>query len=361
MKHVLRILIIALAALGISVAASSAASPQGQPAGGQSAGTQPAAQQQAAQQPPLTLEEVIRLVKKNKKHLEKITPEISSRGVDFEMTPEIQQKLLDAKATPEFVAAVKNQGPSERAIMAAAAASGTNAPPEQFAAYEQTIVNELDPDRKIQAVNDFAQKYPDSPLLTYAYDFAMDAELQKGDVKGIISYGEKSLALKADNLGSLMMMVYALPLPQALENDPNPDAKLEEAEKDAGKALELIDKLTKANGETDEAFQKRKAGYLENVHAGLGMVHFQRAMGGLMGVDQQELAKAEDQYKQAVAAAPNPSPENYFRLGEVCQFEKKYADAIQAFSKVSELSQDNPALKNLADQRIAQLKSALKK
>jgi tetratricopeptide (TPR) repeat protein len=360
MKNVLRIFIIAMAALGISVPARSAAFPQGQPAGQQAAGEKAGAQPAAQQQPPLTLKEVIHLVKKNKKDLQKISPEVVSRGVDFDMTPEIEGKLKDAGATPEFVANVKNLGPAARAAMAASGGGKGIAPPEQSQAFQQTIENELDPDRKIQAVNDFAQKYPDSPLLTYAYFLAQGAELQKGNLSQVINFGEKSLALKPDNLGTLLMMVYALPLPQSLQNDPNPDAKLNEAEKDAQKALDLVNALTKANGEADEAFQKRKSEYLENIHASLGMVHFQRAMGGLAGVDQQELAKAEDQYKQAVAAAPDPNPENYFRLGEVCEQENKVDDAIQAFTKVSELSQDNPALKNLADRRIAELKSKKK-
>jgi tetratricopeptide (TPR) repeat protein len=356
MKHILRIFVITIAALGISVAASSAAFAQGQPAGGQSAGAQPTAQQQP-KQPPLTLKEVIHLVKKNKKHLETISPEVVSRGVDFDMTPEIQEQLLKAGATPEFVANVKNLGPTARAEMAASGAGAVS--PEESQAF-QAIQNELDPDRKIQEVSNYAAKYPNSPLLTYVYFLAEGAELQKNDVNAVLSYGEKSLALKPDNLNTLMLMTKLLPTPQSLQNDPNPDGKLDEAEKYGQKALELVNALTKVPTETDEAFANRKGHYLEGIHSGLAMVHFQRAMEGLAGVDQEELAKAESEYRAAIAAASDPSPEDYFRLGEVCGHENKIDDAIQAFTKVSEMSQDSPALKNLADQKIAALKSKKK-
>jgi tetratricopeptide (TPR) repeat protein len=347
MEKIHRILLTAVLVTGIVLPVQSVASQQAQPAGNQAAGTQPAEKQQ----PPLTLKEVIHLVKKNKKHLEKISPEIVSRGVDFDLTAEISQQLTKAGATPDFIANIQNLGPTARAQMASHGA----VPPEQGQAF-RAIENELDPDRKIQLVDDFASKYPDSALLTYAYFLAQGAALQKGDIKSVINYGEKSLALKADNFSTLIMMTKILPLPQSIENDPNPDTKLDEAEKDGHKALELMDTIKKGPNETDEDFQARKNIYLENIHSGLAMVHLQRAMEGLAGIDQEELGKAESEYRQAISASASPNAEDYFRLGEVCGFENKVDDAIQAYTKASQLSTDNPALKNLADQRVSDLK-----
>jgi tetratricopeptide (TPR) repeat protein len=351
MKNAMRILPLAVLALAIGLAARPAPIPQAQPAGAQPA---------ANQQPPLTEKEVIQLVKKNKKDLQAISSELVNRGVAFDMTPEIQEKLTKAGATPDFIANVKNLGPTARAANAASAATSASVAPEESQAF-QAIRNELDPNRKIQFVDDFAAKYPNSTLLTYAYFLAQGAALQKNDISAVISYGEKSLALKPDNFNALMVMAKILPLPQSLQNEANPDTKLNEAEKDGQKALELVNTLEKPASETDEAFQKRKSEYLENIHSGLAMVHFQRAMGGLAGVDQQELAKAEAEYKLAVAAVPDPNPEDYFRLGEVCEYENKDDDAVQAFNKVSQMSLDNPMLKNLADQKIAQIKNKKKK
>ncbi|MGE5326945.1 MAG: tetratricopeptide repeat protein [Deltaproteobacteria bacterium] len=321
---------------------------------GQQPAAQTTAQAEAPKQPPFTEKEVVQLVKKNKKHLQEILPELTARGVAFDMTPQIQQELLKAGATPDFVANVQNLGPTARAQVAAAAGKGSR-PPEEVQAF-QAVQNELDMDRKIQEANDFVTKYPDSPLLTYVYFLAQSASLQKGDLQGVLSYGEKSLAANPDNLNALMLMAKFLPQPQALKDEVNPEKKLAEAEQDGEKALVLVGKLEKMPDESDEAFTKRKGNYLEAIHSGLALVHLQRGIGGLAGVDQAELAKAEEEYKAALANAANPDPQDYFRLGEVLARQNKKDEAIQAFTKAGDLSTDSPQLKALADQQIAKLK-----
>ena len=143
--------------------------------GGQQPAAQPTAQQPAqpaaAKQPPMTEKEVVQLVKKNKKNLQAIISDITNRGVAFEMTAEIQDQLTKAGATPEFISNLKNLGPTARSQMAAATAGKPTVPGEEMTAF-QAIQNELDPDRKVQEVNDFAGKYPNSALLTYAYFLA---------------------------------------------------------------------------------------------------------------------------------------------------------------------------------------------
>ena len=322
------------------------------PGGGQQGGQPPAAS--AQQQPPLTEKEVHDLVKKNKKHLDTIAATVNQRGVDFEITPDIEKDLRKAGADDAFIATVKNQGPKERAALAQATGGGHISAEEndEF----QAIRNELDPARKIELVKVFADKFPQSPLTTYAYFLAQGASLQKGDFGGMIDFGEKALELKPDNLNALMLMASLLPQPQVLQDEMNPEKRLEEAETDGKKALEIINGLAKQPEETDDVFNKRKGDYLQNVHAGLAMVHLQRAMQGLAGPDADELAKAEDEFKQSIAASDEQNPQTYFRLGEVYSSENKIPEAIQAFTKVSELSADNPPLKQLADQKVADLK-----
>jgi tetratricopeptide (TPR) repeat protein len=69
-----------------------------------------------------------------------------------------------------------------------------------------------------------------------------------------------------------------------------------------------------------------------------------------MGLDRDELAKAEKEYRQAVSLVENPEPADYFRLGESCRLQGKFDDAIAAFTKASELSQGQ--MKQLADQQV---------
>ncbi len=351
MNPAMRVLLVAALALGCGLPARAGTIPIAGPQVGQ-ANQAPSA---SNQQPPLTEKEVLGLVKKNKKQLETVIPEITQRGVAFDLTPEIDQDLRKAGANDEFIANLKNQGPSARAAMAAATSGGAPVPAEESQNF-QAIRNELDPDRKIQLVTEFAAKYPDSSLMTYAYFLAQGASLQKGDLANFVDYGEKSLKLKPDNLNALMLMARVLPQPQALRNEMDPDKRLNEAEKDGQKALDLINLLQKQPEETEEGFQSRKNEYIQNVHSGLAMVHLQRALEGLNGPDPAELTKAEEEYKLAIAASTDPNAEDYFRLGEVYANENKVDEAIQAFTKVAQLSQDNPGMKDMAEQRIEELK-----
>ena len=100
----------------------------------------------------------------------------------------------------------------------------------------------------------------------------------------------------------------------------------------------------------------RKASYISGVHADLGMIHLDRAQLGLMGLDKDELAKAEKEYKLAVSITDHPDPSDYYRMGEACRLQGKLDDAIAAFTKASELGQG--AVKQYADQQIDMLKKA---
>ena len=53
------------------------------------------------------------------------------------------------------------------------------------------------------------------------------------------------------------------------------------------------------------------------------MIHLDRAQLGLMGLDQQELAKAEQEYRLAVTLTDKPEANDYYRLGETCKLETR--------------------------------------
>jgi tetratricopeptide (TPR) repeat protein len=201
------------------------------------------------------------------------------------------------------------------------------------------------------------QKYPQSEVLSYALAFEANAYQTKGDAAKIVEYAEKSLALKKDNLMSLLLAAYAIPTPQFMSQHgaDEPD-QLAKADAFCQDALKVVDGLKKQPNETDEAYAKRKALYASSIHADLGMIHLDRAQLGLMGIDKDELAKAEQEYKQAVSLTDNPDASDYFRLGEACRLQGKIDDAIAAFTKASDLG--NGPVKQFADQQIAALKQA---
>ena len=69
------------------------------------------------------------------------------------------------------------------------------------------------------------------------------------------------------------------------------------------------------------------------VHGALGTVHLELAFGGPGGLGKAELARAEQEYKIAVANSRLPDPCDYYRLGEAFGAEGKWDDAIQAYVK----------------------------
>jgi tetratricopeptide (TPR) repeat protein len=311
-------------------------------------------QAQGPQAAPLTEKEVITGLKS--KTPERIVGLVSERGVDFELTPEIEKKLRKAKADDAFIDIIRKAGPTARAQAAkqGGAAAGPKASPEEYHAF-QSLRNELDPDKAIQIAGDFEKKFPNSSMLTWVYMFAATAYDQKNDVANAVLNGEKSIKLKADNLPTLLLLAGRIALPQFLSTHQQDEEKyLDEAEGYAQRALKLVADPTvvpKQANESDAQYARRKDTVASDAHASLGMVHLQRARLGLQGPDQGELVTAEKEYQQAIAMTDKPNPEDYYRLGEAYSLSNKLDEAIDAFTKASDLG-----LKAFADPRIEQLK-----
>lgn len=221
------------------------------------------------------------------------------------------------------------------------------------------VVMELDPDRKLQLVEDFAKKHPNSAQLTNVYALAAESERQKNNLPAAVNYAEKSVKLKPDNFVALMFLCTMLPQPQLLKNPADKDKFLAEAETDANQVLQILStapsaQFPKQPNDTDDAFTKRKAIFTSDAHSALGMIHLQRALEGLQGADKDELGKSEKEYQAAVTATDQPDPQAYYRLGEALNLDGKIDDAIAAFKKCSELGQGTP-LQPYADNVIQQL------
>jgi len=307
---------------------------------------------------PLSEKEVTKELKNSP--AETVIKEVKERGVDFDMTPDIEKHLRKAKATDEVIEAVKQAGPKVRAQTATKLAMqgqpGTqDVPKEQAQAYD-ALKTELDPDKAISMVNDFATKYPDSKMLTYVYSFGANAYQQKGDVEKVVEYCDKSLKLNPDNLMSLVLGIGMMPQPQYLNNHKGEQEQiLQRAETEANHALELIAKLPKQTNESDADYQKRLAEIGTQVHGPLGMIHLQLANAGLAGPDKAELGKAEQEFTASVTSTAHPDPRDYYRLGEAYAMDEKWDDAIQAFTKAGDLGQGT-LIKTYADQQIGEIK-----
>ena len=300
--------------------------------------------------PPLTQKELVDILK-SKQQSAQAAAIVEQRGVAFELTPEIDKQLRKAKASEAVMEAVKKGTPTARAEHAAASGSSVASDAEQRGML--AVQNELNPDAAIQLAAEFAQKYPKSPLLTYVLALAAAQYEQKGDAANVIAQCEKSLALKSDNLMALLIITHILPQAQSTRTG-NAEQKLEQTEKYAGQAMELIAELSAQPSESPDQFAARKASYLQEMHSALGMVHFQRAMQSLGDPDREELTKAEAEFDAAVTITGQPTPSDYYRLGEVRGHLKKFDAAIEAFTRCAELDQAG-GIKAYAEAAIAEL------
>jgi tetratricopeptide (TPR) repeat protein len=236
--------------------------------------------------------------------------------------------------------------------------------PAETQAYS-AIEKQFDPDKQLQLAKTFIQQFPKSPLLTSVLSFAASDEEQKNDVPNAIQYGEESLKLNPDNLASLVMVAWLLPLAQALALQGTPPQKvqqLNQSEADAHLALQLLAKLQPGADLSAAQLQQEKTSATAQIQSALGMVHLQKSVLSPKPpatADPGELALAEKHFRSAIAI-PQPSAEDVFRLGEVYFDEGKLDDSVKTFTQAAQLSKGT-ALEKLADQMIAKVQAAKSK
>jgi tetratricopeptide (TPR) repeat protein len=297
---------------------------------------------------PLTLDEVIRLIKEKKSDLQSADATIVERGVDFEIEEKAAKKLRKAGADDGLLADIWKVTPSGKANMKALLTSPTGVEVQATAAEAmalQEIQNETAPDHRLQMVDAFEKKYPTSPLLSYVYTEGAKAHQQNGTLDEAIQYCRKSLKLDPDNTFSLIIMALVLPQPKLLKGSANDvAARLSEAAADANRALTLLDKLQKRPEETDQQFLARKASLAADAHFALGMEEMQ----------QEHFDKAVAEYQIAISSSNKPTFQYYYRLAEAYASQGHFTEAIAALQKASDLARGT-AMQKYADDFIAEL------
>jgi tetratricopeptide (TPR) repeat protein len=297
---------------------------------------------------PLTLDEVVRLIKQSKSDPKAVASTISERGVSFELEEKIQKKLQKAGADDELLADIWKVTPSGKAHVRALLTSPSGLTVQASAAEAmalQEIQNEGAPDRRLRLVEAFEKKFPSSLLLSYAYTEAARADQQNGAFDEAVQYCRKSLKLDPDNTFSLIIMALVLPQPKLLKGSANEVAgQLSEAAADANRALTLLEKLQKRPDETDEQFQARKESLAADAHFALGMVEMQR----------ERFDKAVAEYQAAISSTKKPTFQYYYRLAEADASMGNVSEAIEALQKASELGRGTP-MQKYADDFMSEL------
>jgi tetratricopeptide (TPR) repeat protein len=298
---------------------------------------------------PLTLDDVIKLIRQSKGELKSVASIISERGVDFELEEKTAKKLRKAGADDELMADIWKVTPSGKANMRALLTSPSGVAVQASAAEAlalQNIQNESAPDPRLRLVDAFEKEFPTSPLLSYVYTEAARAHQQNGALDEAVEDCRKSLKLDPDNTFSLIIMALVLPQPKLLRGSPNEVAgQVSEAAADANRALALLERLQRRPEESDEQFQARKGSLAADAHFALGMTEMQQDL----------FAKAVIQYQAAISSTSKPTFQYYYRLAEAYASQGQASQAIESLQKASELGRGT-AMQKLADDFILELR-----
>jgi tetratricopeptide (TPR) repeat protein len=178
--------------------------------------------------------------------------------------------------------------------------------------------------KKIQAGNDFVQKYPTSRYRVEVYGWLVRGYMTAGDVPKMQAAGEKDLELNPNDVQVLAIMGNALP--RSLPSNLSPEEKekiLTQAEQYSNKVIELGPTITKPAGMTDEMFIGAKNQTIAMAYSGLGLVAFRRG----------KFSDAIPNLEKSVGLEPEPDPVNYYVLALSNEKASHFDDAVTAFTK----------------------------
>ena len=137
------------------------------------------------------------------------------------------------------------------------------------------MTNEKDLHKKVSLAQDFIQKYADSDYKEAAYVAIVQSYAQLNDFAKMMDTTQQALQAKPDSLDVITASSYLFPLLYKAD-DPNKDAHLSGAEANAKKGLELLQKLTKPAGATDEQFNQNVKARRAILNGAVGFVALQR-------------------------------------------------------------------------------------
>jgi len=209
------------------------------------------------------------------------------------------------------------------AIATGAPAEPPKVDPAEEAAYKTfSDIKTEDTDKRIQAGEQFVQKYPASRYDLPVYTSLTDAYYSKQEIDKMYGVADKALALDPDDVSVLVMVGWVIPHSHD-PNDLEADRKLDKAEAYEKHALEVLATMPKPANLTDEQFGKVKIQAQSQAHSALGLVYYRR----------QDLAKSIAEFQQGTSTAPTPDPVDYFVMGIELQKLAHYSEAADSFHK----------------------------
>lgn len=204
---------------------------------------------------------------------------------------------------------------------------GPKVDPKEEAAYKAFFdANPQDADAKIRLGTDFLKTYPSSRYGEAVNAGLVQAYYQKQDWTNFYAAADRALVLNPNDVDVLVIVGWVTPHIYN-PNDPNSAKRLEEAEANEKKAIDLIPSLPKPINLTDDQFTEVKSEKLAEAHSGLGLVDFRR----------QNYDDSIKELQQAIQGSKNPDPTDLFALGAAFQNSQHYAEAANAFNQCAQI------------------------
>jgi len=145
---------------------------------------------------------------------------------------------------------------------------------EEYDAFN-AMTTEKDPNKKIALAEAFLQKYSTSDFKDSAYLVEMQTYQQLNQTDKAVDAARKALEANPDNLPALRFLSFTFPF---LYKPDAPDAasQLSRADTDAHHGLEVLQKLQKPQGATDEQFQQGVKEFRSVFNSCIGFVGLQK-------------------------------------------------------------------------------------
>lgn len=197
---------------------------------------------------------------------------------------------------------------------------------DEDAAY-QKFSKQQEPARKIQLGNEFLRKYPKSQLAERVDAGLVNVYRAQQDWKDCYQSANAALALQPDDVDVLTTVGWTIPHVYD-PNDANADQELNTAETYAKHAIEVLVKLPKPPGLTDEQFAAAKTRRTFQAHSALGLVYFRR----------EDYEHSASELEQSTTGNPIQDPTDLFVLGVDLQNLNRHSEAAAAFRGCSQIA-----------------------
>lgn len=240
-----------------------------------------------------------------------------------------------AQAKPAAQNPPAGQAAAQTTGQAAAAPQGKRPPQAktqpEFDAYKAAIA-QPDPAAVEKAADDFATKFPDSELRVVVYKSAMQKYQQANNADKMLEMARKALTYDPDEPEALLGVSQVL-AERTRDTDLDKDQRLEEAKKDAERALVTVDTDLPTSGYPAEQLNAFKGFLRSEAYAILGTLAF----------NAKTWPEAETNLRKSVDAFPQqPDAVAVFRLAVALDMQGKYPEATKYSDQAVDLTKDHP-------------------